>query len=356
MIKNLLNLSLDDFKKFISQELRIYEKLDMIYFKIELNKNGVFPKKRPRYLAVSDIDCICNSIYKDIYEFSQNYVLPHKEELLDKFGEFTIGFFYLPVHKSKIINYYNINEKSFIISDINNDIKLNDVFNIINDNNIILKEPLIFCGKLSNELVTKLLSLYDDKSPLEMIKLLNDYNIKPFSNNKPEDIEGYIFKSNSKIYQIKVNDVEPIIEKEVTKPYRDIILQSLSKTIDDNILEELDNNDTYVNKISKLFIHFMNHSDVFTRYKIEPEDLMPPISGYFGDIDLSAIDNEDVKTMCSVSKLCKNILRIFLHTFTNPISLNKFKDMPYNDKENLNHLVQVLNYRNYAEITKNLQE
>ena len=98
MIKNLLDLSRYDFKKFISQELKIYEKLDMIYFKIEVNKNGVFPKKRPRYLAVSDIDCICNSIYKDIYEFSQNYILPHKKELIDKFGEFTVGFFYLPVH------------------------------------------------------------------------------------------------------------------------------------------------------------------------------------------------------------------------------------------------------------------
>lgn len=355
MIKNLLDLSRYDFKKFISQELKIYEKLDMIYFKIEVNKNGVFPKKRPRYLAVSDIDCICNSIYKDIYEFSQNYILPHKKELIDKFGEFTVGFFYLPVHRSKMIDYYNLDEKTFIISDANKSLDLNEFFNIINNHNVnIMKEPIIFLGKLSNELIYKLLLLYDEKRSVEMIKVLNEYNIKPYSDNKLDDIEGYVFKTKTKIYQLKVNNVEPSIEKEITKPYRDIILQSLSKSIDDELINDLNGNDTYINKVCKLFIYFMNHSDVFTRYKFEPEDLMPPISGYFGDIDLSAIDNEDVKTMCAVSKLCKNILRIFLHTFTNPISLNKFKDMPEKDKENLNKLIQVLNYRNYAEITKNL--
>ena len=351
MIKNLLNLSRNDFKDFISQELMIYEKLDMIYFKIEINKNGVFPKKRPRYLAVSDVDCICNSVYKDIYEFSQKYVLSHKKEL-DKFGEFTIGLFYLPVHKTKIIDYYNLPEKRFILSDITNQIDLDDVFQIL-DCDILLKEPLIFKGILTNELIDKMLDTYD-KSPLEIIKLLCEYNIKPFSNNLPDDIEGYVFKSKNKIYQLKVNDVEPHIEKEITKPYRDIILQSLAKCVNNDLLNLFNHNDTYIEKIGKTFKYFIRTTDMFSKYKIEPSDLMPPIIGYFGDLDLTAFNDEDIKNMCAVSKLCKNILRILLHTFTTPISLDKFKNMPNKDKENLNKLMQALNYRNYAEITKNL--
>ena len=88
--------------------------------------------------------------------------------------------------------------------------------------------------------------------------------------------------------------------------------------------------------------------------KLEASDLMPPICGYFGDLDLSKINDDEVKSACTVSKLCRNIFRIFLHTFTNSLSYDKFKDLPETERLKLNNLIEILKYKNYAEITKNL--
>ena len=108
MIKNLFDLTKKDFTKILDKEISIYEKLDMIYFKISVTRNGVFSLRRPRYLAISDIDCICNSVYKDIMTFTNDNIYPIKDRILEKFGELTIGVFYLPVHKTKMIDYDNV--------------------------------------------------------------------------------------------------------------------------------------------------------------------------------------------------------------------------------------------------------
>ena len=107
---------------------------------------------------------------------------------------------------------------------------------------------------------------------------------------------------------------------------------------------------TYIEKVCKLFLDFMNKTDVFSKYKFDTEDFLPPIHGYIGDLDVEAIPDEDVKTICKVNSVAKNILRLFLHTFTNPVSNNKFKDLSADDISTLNMLTISLKYKNFAEL------
>ena len=53
MIKLFRDLSDDDKRKFLSSEFFIIEKLDMIYFRVNINKLGVFALKTPKYTAIS---------------------------------------------------------------------------------------------------------------------------------------------------------------------------------------------------------------------------------------------------------------------------------------------------------------
>ena len=356
MIKNLFNLTKKDFTKILDKEISIYEKLDMIYFKISVTRNGVFSLRRPRYLAISDIDCICNSVYKDIMTFTNDSIYPIKDRILEKFGELTIGVFYLPVHKTKMIDYDTMPEKTFILSDVNKNVDLNEVREMIGPIKIH-KTPLLFKGVLDSSLKEELLDIFDNKDSVSLAKsFLKTCANETFSMLDISRIEGLIIKTNSKNFQIIINDTYPNIDKNITKPYRDILLQNLSKLLDHDILNELADKKytSYLDRVTKLFKHFLNNTDIFSKYKLEASDLMPPICGYFGDLDLSKINDDEVKSACTVSKLCRNIFRIFLHTFTNSLSYDKFKDLPETERLKLNNLIEILKYKNYAEITKNL--
>lgn len=357
MIKNLLDLDKKNLSKILDKELSIYEKLDMIYFKVDITHNGVFALRRPRYIAISDIDCICNSVYKDINEFTNNIIYPVKNEIIKKYGELKIGIFYLPVHKTKVIEYSTMPEKSFILSDVNKkDVDLNDLREIIGLLKIY-KEPLLYKGLLPNDIKDNILNIFNNSDSIEITKAFLSVNgYKTFTALNVKDIEGVIIKTNKKNYQLVINDTEPNIDKNITKPYRDILLHYLSKIIDFNILNELEDNKykSYLERVTILFKYFLDNTDMFAKYKMEASDLTPPIYGYFGDLDLSKIENNEIKTICSVSKLCRNIFRIFLHTFTNSLRYDKFKDLSDSDKLKLNKLIEVLKYKNYAEITKNL--
>ena len=47
--------------------------------------------------AISDIDCITNTMYKKICKFVDDIVNPLRHEIIDKYGEIRLGMFYLPV-------------------------------------------------------------------------------------------------------------------------------------------------------------------------------------------------------------------------------------------------------------------
>ena len=354
MINDFKKISVEKVLKFLSNPISIYEKLDMVYFKVKLNKYGSFPLKTPRFTAISDVDCICNSIYNDIYEFAHNSVETYREDIVDMCGDVTIGFFYLPVKKTKVIEYTELPEKTFILSDIYVEDKTRligiDVVYALLKNVGVKNIPLIKEITLNDEQKIKLVNcLGNNNNSLEVIRTLIS---ETYTGNPLIDIEGIILRHNNEQYQIIVNDTNTEIDKSTKKLYRDIILKQLANLIDDDYIKKIsESEETYINKVSDVFLTFMENTDIFAKYSIDPEDLLPPHIGYFGDINLELYNiKEDVKTICKVNDCAKNIYRMFLHTFTNPLSLNKFSDLQLEDVDKLSKLTIALKFRNYAQL------
>jgi hypothetical protein len=362
MIKLFRNLSEDEIRNFLSKEFSIVEKLDMIYFKVSVNHLGVFALKSPKYTAVSDIDCICNSVYNNIVMFA-NSLNRFRSDILSMYGECTLGFFYLPVHKTKIIDYYTIDEGTMILSDIFLETKsvlpkseiLTNIYNMFcEERSDIINSPGISIEVAGDDLIEDVISLLrEGKDDTQVIKMILSYfDVETMSGLRYDEIEGLILRNNKEQYQLIANNTDTQLSKGVKKMYRDIVLSHLANDIvtDDYIHELFNSKKTYIEKVCKVFLDFVNVTDVFTKYKFDEEDFLPPMSGYFGDLEIDAIPIEDVKTICKVNKVSRNILRMLLHTFTHPVSNNKFADLPDEDATKLNMLTIALKYKNFAEL------
>ena len=186
----------------------------------------------------------------------------------------------------------------------------------------------------------------------ENVNEVSYFDIETMSGLKYNEIEGLILRNNKEQYQLIANNTDVQLLKGVKKMYRDIVLSHLAKeVITDQYIHTLFNSKkTYLEKVCEVFLDFVNVTDVFTKYKFDEEDFLPPMTGYFGELDIESLPIEDVKTICKVNKVTRNILRMLLHTFTNPISSNKFSDLSDDDATKLNMLTIALKYKNFAEL------
>jgi hypothetical protein len=173
------------------------------------------------------------------------------------------------------------------------------------------------------------------------------------SGNYISDIEGIIIRTDKFQYQIRVKDTEDSLDKSVKLIYRDTLLNSIadyySKNID-KLTNEFNSCSSYIDRVSKLFLSFIENTDLFTKFSFDPEDLLPPTTSYFGDIDYDMISDANVKLICKYNEVNKNIFRLFLHTFAQKISEDKFNSLPNTIKDILNDLIIKLKYKNYKEI------
>ena len=308
--------------------LGVYEILDMIYFKMRISK-GIRLVINSKGKIIGDIDIIVNSIYKDIMDFCNSFDF---NSLYNKYGQITIGFFYLPVHKTKHIVYNNIPENTFILSDyyvenknfrgkINFDEFVGDKFNFIsgwNDN----IGPYI--GKV------KLGEWFDKNSDHQKLiyKIFDNMNsASPVSGNDISDIEGIILKSDQKSYKLLMNDSKPKIEVESKLIYRDTLLESFIHSVpDDKRNAILDSDKDYKDKIYDLFLEYIDNTDFFNTMWFDDDDLIPPIDGYIGDLSYDMVP-PIVAIVCRKNPIYKNVLRILLVTFSNAgNNFDRFKD------------------------------
>lgn len=357
MIKKLINLSEGEIRKFFSKEVVVYEKLDMSYFRVKVNKYGAFPMKSSKNNAISDIDCVCNSVYKNMYEYSNKYILPRKDELVNKFEEVILGFFFLPVPQAKRIFYYTLNPNTVIFSDItskNNNATTKEISSIIGCYNV----PVITSRTFQEDDINTIIKyINDNKSELDIVEYILDHHrigdiIETFTGINIEECEGVILDNGITKLQLIINDTTPNVDKLTTKIYRDTVFMNIADEIDDALIEEIKEktNVPYIEKISVLFNHYVGRTDILTKFNIEPDDLLPPHEGYFGELDMSVFNNKDTITICNVNKTFKNILRLMLHTFSIPVSENKFKGLPQAQKDKLNKITLALQYKNFAQM------
>ena len=185
--------------------------------------------------------------------------------------------------------------------------------------------------------------------------LLNYLMGNPYgpSGNYVSSIEGLIIRTDKFQYQIKINDTEDNIDKSTKLIYRDTLLNSIAEYYSKNksSLDDVFNKEeSYIDRVSKLFLSYIENTDLFAKFSIDPEDLLPPTSAYFGDIDFDMISDSNVKLICKYNEVNKNIFRLFLHTFAQKISEDKFNSLSDSTKAALNDLIIHLKYKNYKEI------
>lgn len=378
MIRDFSDISVDEIKYLVSHPITLCEKLDAIYFKVEITSTITIPLKTPRFNAVSDVDCMINSIYKNISDFTYKEIYRISKELTGKYGNIRIGFFYLPVGKTKHIDYSesniykyrrnfrtgwlglsdvyfydNVSRRKYTIWDIYDDLF---ALGITVDKPCIIYENR-FIGTASEETVFALKT--DPIAAAAFFTTISNESTIPttYSGLPVDKIEGYIIKCGGKQWQIRINSAEPHINKDTKKIYRDMVLGSLVRDLLDvtdiiNIVHNM--KCQYEDKVAYVFEEFINKTDIFSRVLIEPEDLLPPVDGYIGEMCIDSLQSDNVKTICKYDKTLANILRMFLHTFTNTIYANKFSDLPEHDRIKMNELIISLKYRNYADIALRL--
>ncbi len=378
MIKEFKNISPEELEALYNEGFYVQEKLDMYYFRVEITKVGAIAMKGSTENVISDIDCITNTMYKDICNFVDTVINPVRNDIITEYGELRVGFFYNPKQRYHIIDYSKHNPAlagKFILSDTyayNSNViptiskygKLMTYLKLYSTNDEMYcgEDDVIFNSSSYNiDRVKRHIEAYLEAPSWPTLTYLIG-NFKPITGLRSTDVEGFIIRSKSKniIYQITVNDVNSHeIDKSTKLVYRDTVLQSLVNTIQtkkegyslQGFMPFIYKNDmTYVDKVSNLFLFYIENTDLFSKYSFDPEDLLPPHIGYMGDVDLDIIPNQNVKILCMHNEVNKNIFRLFLHTFSRNLSENKFSSFVDEDKKFLNELVILLKYKNYKQI------
>lgn len=347
MIKNFLNLSYEEREKFLfdrPQTISVYEKLDMIYFKVMVRQHHIFAVWPKTGEAISEIDCITNSDYMNICKWAEHDLKEYHKEILNICGECILGFFYLPRQNVKQ-TVYNQNYEligKMIYSDcytFDPEYKNTNIWQAILYK-VSMPEPKI-CNLSSDLFLNK--NIIEIDNPKEAIsELIGDRT--SITNLKCDEIYGIILRKGNTQYKI-MNPISEIhIDKDSKMLCRNIVLKDFCDVIgNDKIgLMSIENDKTglsYIGKICILFKAYINSTDLFNKCEIEEEDLIPPYNGIPGDLVWDNIEDETVKTIIRINRLYKRIFMLILYTFS-----KKRYDI---DSIYANKIYDALNYRNY---------
>ena len=336
-MKDIARITDSDIEKYKKRKFDVYEKLDMIYFKIHIDADG-YSVVNSKGRTINKVDVVVNSVNRDILNFAE-IVAP---DLYELFGDMKIGFFYLPVQKTRNITYHMHTSE---IHDVSNVFILSDWYVedkskkdtgslvLVLANSISGSEFKIITGlgdKIGPYMGTASLGEWFDRNmdPVECAtELIKNAGIdKTFTGNDITEIEGLVLRDGAKSYQIQINDTRSCIEPSSKLIYRDVFLESFIRTLDEETMDRvLDNPDKdYVEKICDLFVEYVNVTDFFKTMLFEEDDLVPPVDGYIGDMSYSMLP-PIVSVICKKMPVYKNALRTLLVTFSSPDNKRKFE-------------------------------
>ena len=71
----------------------------------------------------------------------------------------------------------------------------------------------------------------------------------------------------------------------------------------------------YLDVMQRVFVQYVNNTDLFVDTTIEYTDLMPQYVGKVGSLDMTMITNDNVRVICQYQKLMQEVLRLLIHTF-----------------------------------------
>lgn len=312
MIKDIQTVS----NSYAFKDIKVFEKLDMFYFKVMISNNN-YTILSHNHKLITESDMIINSMWYDINNFVKDNIYNKCSEIYNKYGNVIIGFFYCPCEKPLHIKYNNflnnnLSNNKFIISSVKTIHKHDINIQEFCVNNRLLNIRGIGGGPIisTDNNFIDYLNKYAHKEISKQTFINYCNNIKTFSGNAFNDIEGLIINDNGNLYQIIINDSND------TKIYNrtdyDYLIKDFIEKFDklDILYSYNDNvNTAYLNTVCDIFLKYVEMSDVIN-YIDNEKNLLPPGEQYISDISYNLINNHNIETICKLSNIHKNIFRI----------------------------------------------
>lgn len=295
-----------------SNNIKLAEKLNMFYFKVIITPTSCNIISH-NHKMITNIERIVNDVWEEVINFVNKNIESKKEYIYSKYGNVIIGFFYCPIKKPLSIKYDNffntsIENNKFVISNVK---KINtgefiDISSFCKDINFLNIRgteggPIIY---FPNSFVNILNSFIHKKTTKEeFISFLNN-NMTTFSGNDFSNIEGLIIEEKGKKFQLIINNT--IDTKEYDRFQYELVIKNF---IDYFFNSKVEKNKDYTLYINDLFLDFISKTNLFIDNVLDSDKLIPP-GGYIGDLNYKLIDNPNIKTICKVNDVYKNVYRI----------------------------------------------
>lgn len=285
----------------------VYEKMDMIYFKVSITGPRDFEIRSKKGNPYTEVDYVCNSFIFDVKKFVD--ALPI-DKLFECFGDVIIGFFYHPKRAKRVIEYENIPDNTFIISDY----YTKDVMK--RDDYLLMEILSPFCP-YNMDIGTYMFNMKfhkaDDVNP-EFVKETVLKKGRTFSGNGVDNIGGVILRTiEGKSFSVIFTPSPEVGDKTSKLLYRDMVVADFLSVMSERFFTI--KGDTYLDHMSQAFIEYVNTTDLFTKMYIESDDLIPPFNGnIIGPISLELLDSV-TSSICRSNPLYANVFRILIVAF-----------------------------------------
>jgi len=309
----------------------IEEKIDTHYVTIEIVSRNDIKIKKANGNEIDRVDLILNSMWNNLF-FDWNYLKVKNTSWFNSHVGYTIKLFYFPCAKPLLTEYnpeirYMFDKIIFAGQELDTEYIISDlvfpkVYNVAYKNRM---KKIKDIETLYNEHIDKIMANEEDINDM-FLKLIDIENSKKFAVNDPE---GYVFKYNSKLFQLNTKKENRKIEQEKSS-YEFVLSDFIKFCKNSNYTEKIA--PSYVVTICNMFNDYIINNEKKTHYvekMIDPVSIEAPYLGEKFDIGYECIPDQLTKTLCKESDLYKNIFKILLANlrrgkdFSHCIYLNK---------------------------------
>lgn len=326
MINNIDTLAQSSAKyiKEFMQCCTIEEKIDTHYISIEIISKNEIKIKKANGNEIDRVDMILNSMWNNLF-LDWNYLKLSNKDWFALHVGYTIKMLYFPCDTPILTQYkpdlrYVFDRVIFNNNDLDtkyilDDIKFPTAYKIGYKHNLS-KISDIDC--IYNEHIDKLLN--KEESFSDVFKMLIKDDSELYAANEPE---GYIFKYNSKLFQISTKKENRKIDQEKTS-YEFLLSDFIKYAKLHNYTDKI--SQSYSKTVCNLFNDYIINQEKKTHYiekNIDPSGIEPPYLGAKFEIGYEYIPDQVTKTLCRESELYKNIFKVLM------ANLRKGKDFSH---------------------------
>lgn len=313
----------------------IQEKVEMphVWIRVKDGKAVILRDKKP----ITDVDFILDDTYRIIKEdFLDTFIDDAVAEKIIKLcGPCELKVFYLldekPLHTE--YKYLYNNAVKYLLSDIwmlDNTADrpkrfeyIDKIVSIVDCHSLI---SLNMKTGIWTDRVTNIVREY--KLENDMISELTD-NSGTISHKEYNFAYGFVLKVGENKWQaVNVeylrtphNEEHSEYRKKVLSDFIDKVLSdkdymaTLPLFIDGRKEKHYSNEQIYLDTIQRVFVHYINNTDLFVNTDMKYTDLMPLHIGKVGSLDMSMLTNDNARVICQYKKLMQEVLRLLIHTF-----------------------------------------